>query len=226
MAWCATARRRRAAARRCGGRTAAPGPSDDHPRPTGGLPALRRPGLLAGRQGGDRHGLHPGRRRGRHDPRPGRLLARHRVGPGWRPRGEDHRRRRLLRGRHQGLRGHQRDASARRGEPRDRPADPDLPLSDLPIRPAYGGHLRGAARALARLRALGDRRDDQLAVELDHVGDGAGCRDRLRPPDRCEIPGGAAPPARPPRRHGRGDAVGGSRGGSVRRHRDSRAASA
>ena len=71
----------------------------------GGLRAVRRARLLGGRQGGDRHRLHQGQRRGRHDPRPGRLLARPGVRSGRRPRGEDHRRRRLLRRRHQGLRG-------------------------------------------------------------------------------------------------------------------------
>ena len=92
------------------------GPTTDDPRPARRLRALRRPGLLAGRQGGDRHRLHQGQRRGRTDPRPGQVLARHDLRPGRRPRGQDHRRRRLLRRRDRSLRRHQRHAAAGRGQ--------------------------------------------------------------------------------------------------------------
>ena len=51
-------------------------PDQHGPRPARRLRALRRPDLLAGRQGGDRHRLHQGQRRGRTDPRPGQVLAR------------------------------------------------------------------------------------------------------------------------------------------------------
>ena len=148
------------------------------------------------------------------------------VGPGRRPRGEDHRRRGLLRRRDQGLRGHQRHAAAGRGEPRDRPADPDLPLADLPVHPADGGDLRGDARALARLRPLRARRDDQRPVELDHVRARARRRHRLRAADRRPLPRGAAPPARPPRGDGGRDALGRPGGVRLGRDRDRRRSSA
>ncbi len=198
------------------------GPSTTVPGQPPGYQPFVGPVCSAGRQGGDRHRLHQGQRPGRHDPRPGRPLARPRLGSRWRARGQDHRRRRLLRGRHQGLRGDQRDAAARGGEPRDRPLDPDLPLADLPVRPAHRGHLRGAARALARLRPVGDRRDDQLAIELDHVGARAGGRHRLRAADRRQIPRRAAHPARSPRGDGRGDELRRPRRARVRGHRDRR----
>ena len=73
------------------------GADDRAAEPARRLRAVRGTGLLGGRQGGDRHRLHQGRRRGRQHSRPGRLLARHGVGPGRRPRGEDHGRRRLRR---------------------------------------------------------------------------------------------------------------------------------
>ena len=129
-------------------------PDDGDPRPACRLLALRRPGLLAGRQGRDRHGLPKGQRRGRHDSRPRRFLARHRLGSGRRAPGQDHGRRRLRRGRHQGLRGHQRHAAAGRGHARDRPSDPHLPLADLPLHPADGGDLCRAPRSLPRLWPL------------------------------------------------------------------------
>ena len=51
--------------------------ADEHGAgPARRLCALRRPRLLAGRQGGDPHLLHQGRRRGRTDRRPGPGLAR------------------------------------------------------------------------------------------------------------------------------------------------------
>ena len=82
--------------------------------------------------------------------------------PGRRARGQDHRRRRLLRRRDRGLRGHQRHAAAGGGQPRDRPADPDLPLADLPVHPARRRCIFAeTALALARLRPLRARRDDQ-----------------------------------------------------------------
>ena len=45
---------------------------------------------------------------------------------------------------------HQRHAAAGCDHAGDRPADPDLPVADLPVRSAGGGHLRGDPRALAR----------------------------------------------------------------------------
>ena len=177
--------------------------SDDRgPRPAGRLRPLRRPGLLEGRQGGDRHRLHQGQRRGRTDRRPGQGLARQDLRPGRRPRGQDHRRRRLLGRRDRSLRRHQRDPAAGRGQPRDLPADRHLPLADVLPDPAGRGDLRRAALALARLRPHRARRDRQRAVELDHVGPRPGRGDRLRPAAGLPLPRGAAPH----RRQARGDA--------------------
>ena len=71
----------------------------DHadPGPARRLRALRRADLLGGRQGGHRHRLPEGRRRGRQHPRSDRLLARHGVRPRRGPSGQDHRRRRATR---------------------------------------------------------------------------------------------------------------------------------
>ena len=198
-------------------------PDDGDPRPACRLLALRRPGLLAGRQGRDRHGLPEGQRRGRHDSRPRRFLARHRVRSWWRAPGQDHGRRRLRRGRHQGLRGHQRHAAAGRGHARDRPPDPDLPLADLPVHPADGGDLCRAPRSLPRLRPLRARGDDQRAVQLDHVDHGAGGGHRLRASDRRQIPRGASPHAGSARGDGGRDAIGGAGRARIRCNRDRRA---
>ena len=107
------------------------------PRPAGRLRAVRRPGVLAGRQGRARVRLRPRRRRVRDAARPGRVLARDRQRSGRRPRGQDHRRRRLRRRRDRGLREHQRHAARRRDAARRDPPDPDLPLADLPVHPAW-----------------------------------------------------------------------------------------
>ena len=163
------------------------------PRSARGLRALRGPGLLARRQGSDRDRLPEGRGRRGQDHRPDRRVARHRVGSGRGPRGEDHGRRGLRRRRDQGLREHQRHAAAGGAHARDRAADPDLPLADLPVHPAGGGHLRGDPRPLDRLWHLGAGRHDQRAVELDHVDPGAGRGHGLCAPGRGEIPRGAAP---------------------------------
>ena len=170
----------------------------DHPgpRPAGRLPALRRPGLLAGRQGRDHHLLHQGRRRGRTDRRSGQGLARHDREPRRRPAGQDHRRRRLLRRCDRSLRRHQRDPAAGRGQPRHLPADHHLPLADVLADPAGGGDVRRDALALARLRDLRARGHHQRPVELDHVGAGAGRGDRLCPFARLEISRGASPHGR------------------------------
>ena len=130
------------------------------------------------RQGGDRHRLHQGQRRGRTDPRPGQVLARTDLRPGGGLEVEDHRRRRLLRRRDRSLRRHQRDPAAGRGQPRDLPADRHLPLADVLPDPARRGDLRRAALALARLRPDRARRHRQRPVELDHVG----ARPRARGP--------------------------------------------
>ena len=129
-------------------------PTTHHPRPARRLRALRRPDLLQGRQGGDRHRLHQGQRRGRTDPRPGQVLARRNLRPRRRPRGEDHRRRRLLRRRDRSLRRHQRHPAAGRGQPGDLPPDRHLPLADVLLHPAGRGAVRGDALALDRLRRL------------------------------------------------------------------------
>ena len=216
---------------RSGGRRRAPRRSARQPHGCGG-PTTPIPGQPAdyapfvgpicsrGRQGGDRDRLPEGRRRGRQDPRPDRRLARHRVRPGRRSRGEDHRRRGLRGRRDQGLREHQRHAAAGRAHAGDRAADPHLPLADLPVHPAGGRHLRGDPVPLDRLRHLRAGRHDQRAVELDHVDPRARRRHGLRAPGRGEIPGGAAPHRGSPRGHAGGDGL--RRPGGVRlgRHRD------
>ena len=190
------------------------------PRPAGGLPALRRSHLLAGRQGGDRDRLPQGQRPGGQDLRPDRRLAQRGVRSGRRSRGQDHGWRGLLGRRHQGLRGHQRDAAARGADARDRPADPDLPLADLPVHPACSRHVRRDPLPLDRLRHLGARRDDQRSVELDHVHPRARSGHRLCPPGRGEVPRGAAQDRGPPRGHARSDALGGAGGVRLGRHCD------
>ena len=147
-----TARPRRRVARGgssrgLGGRSEGPSaglcrPDHDDSGPARRLRPLRRPGLLGRRQGGDRHRLHRTRRRGRSDRRPGQVLARRDLRPGRRPRGEDHRRRRLLRRRDRSLRRHQRHPAAGRAQPGDLPADRHLPLADVLPDPAGGGGLR------------------------------------------------------------------------------------
>ena len=193
-----------------------------HPGPARRLRALRRADLLRGRQGGDRHRLPEGRGRRRQDPRSGRVLARHGVRPGRRPRGEDHGRRRIRGGRHRGLREHQRHAAAGRGVAGDRAADPHLPLADLPVHPARGGDLRRDPGALRGLRALRARRHDQRPVQRDHVDPGAWRGHRLRAPDRGEIPRGAAPHVGPPRGHPGGDDLRRARRVRLCCHRDCR----
>ncbi len=203
-AWCRMGRRplravrrsRRAPARRAASRSGCGGPTTPMPGQPAGYRPFVGPDLLAGRQGGDRDRLPEGRRPGRQDPRPDRRLARQGVRPGRRSRGEDHGRRRLRGRRHQGLRGHQRHAAAGRADAGDRPADPDLPLADLPVHPAGGGHVRGDPVPLDRLRHLRAGRDDQRAVELDHVDPRARRGHGLRAPGRGEIQGGAAPAPR------------------------------
>ena len=117
--------------------------ADDHrARAARRLRPFRRPDLLAGRQGRDRHLLHQRQRRGRTDPRPGQVLARKDLRPGRWPPGQDHRRRRLLGRRDRSLRRDQRHPAARRGQPRDLPADRDLPLADVLLHPAGRGDLR------------------------------------------------------------------------------------
>ena len=183
-------------------------PGSRRPRPAAGLRALGRPGPLSRRQGGNRHRLHQGQRRGRTDPRSGQVLARTGLQPGRRARGEDHRRRRLLSRRDRSLRRDQRDPAAGRGQPRDLPPDRHLPLADVPLHPADRGAVRGDALALDRLRGLRAGDDDQRPVELDHVGAGARRRHRLRAAAGRPLPRGAAPD----RRQARGDAGGAALG--------------
>ena len=168
-------------------------PDDADPGPAERLRAVRRPGVLRGRQGRARLRLRPRRRRRRDAAGPGAVLARDRLRSGRRPRGQDHRRRRLRGRRDRGLREHQRHAAARGDAARDRAADPDLPLADLPLHPARRGDLRRVPVADARLRAGRAGRDDQRPVERDHVDPRARRGHGLRAADRRPLPRGDAP---------------------------------
>ena len=138
--------------------------------------------------------------------------------PRRRPRGQDHRRRRLLGRRDRSLRRDQRHPAAGRGQPRDLPPDRHLPLAVLLLDPADRGDVRRDPLALDRLRRLRARGDDQRPVELDHVGPGARRRHRLRAALGRPLPRGAAPH----RRQARGDAgrAGIGRPGDLRLRRD------
>ena len=105
-----------------------------------------RAAAVARRDRGDRAGEHHRRRRGRHDPRPGRRGPRARQRPRRRPGGQGHRAGRLRGRPDQGLRGHQRRAARRRAAARARPAGADLPQPGVPLDPAAGDHLRRARR--------------------------------------------------------------------------------
>ena len=180
------------------------GPTTPLPNQPGDYAPFVGPVCSEDGNGGSRDRLHQGRRRGRQHSRPGRLLARHGVGPRRRPRGEDHGRRRLRRGRHHGLREHQRHAAAGGGFPGDLPADRHLPLADLLPDPARVGDAGRDPLAGDRLRDHRARGDGQRPVDLDHVDPGAGRGHGLRAVDRGPLQRGAALHRGPPPGHAGG----------------------
>ena len=177
-------------------------------RADGAHAALLRPGAGARPQGpardhagqGLRRGLRRVSRRDRQDPRRGPQAARRRA------RGRGDRRRRLRRGRDQGLRRHQRPAPARRRRAGADPADPHLPLADLLGDPVLHRAGRGGLLARLRLPAGRGRRDDQRPVGRHparaRVRGGHG----LCAAAGLALPRGAAPPRRQARRDARGAA--------------------
>ncbi len=161
-------RGRREAARRLRG------PNHPPSGPARRLPAVPGRDLLARRQGRDHHRVPQGRRRVRLDPRPGPVLARHRLRPGRRAPGQGDRRSGLRRRRHRGLRVDQRHAGRGRVPAGDHLADHHLPVAGLPLHPARRGGRGGDAHEVDRLWDLRARSDHQRPVELDHVDLGAG----------------------------------------------------